>query len=197
MNLVVEGRSDIETAKAVVRAAGHTTGKIRDKGGISRLDPDIRKYNEAAKWEPWVVFRDTDSACPVSLHAQLVADISIIHPGFQLRLANSMTEAWLLADRRGFARFFGIPLLQVPADPESLAHAKRTVLHLAATSRIREIREGLVAGQSEAGPLYGHLINQFARDQWDVLAAAGASESLRRAVRRIGAMQEVTPPIDN
>jgi len=48
INVVVEGASDRGIARAVVRAAGREVGKIVAKGGKTRLDPDIPKYNRPA-----------------------------------------------------------------------------------------------------------------------------------------------------
>ena len=41
-----------------------------------------------------------------------------------------MAEAWLLADRANFARYFGVSLDRVPPDPEALPHAKQALLGL-------------------------------------------------------------------
>lgn len=189
VNLVVEGQSDTEAAKAVVRAAGHTTGKVIPKGGQTRLDPDIGKYNEAAQWQPWVVIRDTDGKCPVTLYGDLVAGgAGVLGEKFQLRLAHSMTEAWLLADRRGFASFFGISESTIIRDPESLAHPKQEVLRLCSGSNKRDIRRGMVASDGDTGPEYVAMLNRFAKAHWNVEAAVQSSDSLRRAVERIRAM---------
>ena len=185
MNLVVEGHSDIEAAKAVVREAGHETGKIIPKGGVTRLDPDIPKYNRAAEFEPWVVFRDTDSKCPVELRAQLLVDVPALAADFRLRLAHSMTEAWLLADQIGFARYFGLTDSRVSTDPDTLSHAKREVLRLCASSTKRGIRSGMVASDGDTGPEYVVLLNDFAQYHWNVSAASANSDSLRRAVEGV------------
>lgn len=79
---------------------GHWVHQVRVAGGKTWLDPLIPKFNIAAR-HPWVVFRDSDSQCPVILRARLTAAISLWHPQFCLRIAHSMSEAWLLADREG------------------------------------------------------------------------------------------------
>ena len=101
INVVVEGESDREVAKTVVVHAGHRVHLVRIAGGKTRLDPLITKYNIASAQYPWVVFRDSDSECPVTLRARVTAGISSWHPQFCLRIAHSMSEAWLLADRDG------------------------------------------------------------------------------------------------
>lgn len=164
-------------------------GRVIDKGGKANVDRDVSKYIQASRSMPWVVFRDTDDACPVELAQRLLPPGDISSARFQLRLAHSMTEAWLLADRHGFASHFQVSRARVPLDPEDLPHAKREVLRLCAGSRSRGIRESMVAGENEVGPLYVSSINAFAREHWDVGAAAESSPSLRRAIERIRGMR--------
>ncbi|OZC50757.1 hypothetical protein CH267_22125 [Rhodococcus sp. 06-621-2] len=185
MNVVVEGESDRETAKATVRAAGRTVTKVVVSGGKSRLDPKISKYNEAARRSTWIVFRDSDGECPVLLRAEVASSISVWSPNFSLRIAHSMTEAWLLADRDGFAEFFSVRVGRIPKDPEGVLHAKREVLRLCADSTARTVRQDMVRSSGETGPLYVSRINEFASTKWDAAAAAANSDSLARAIRSI------------
>lgn len=185
INIAVEGESDRETAKAVVRYAGHSVLNVRVAGGKNRLDPLIAKYNVAARRSPWVVFRDSDSQCPRTLRTRLTAGIASWHPHFCLRFAHSMTEAWLLADRDGFADYFKVALSRVPRDPEALPNAKQSLLALCSRSRSRAIRQDVTAAGSQTGPLYVVRINEFAANIWSVANAEASSDSLRRAVGRI------------
>lgn len=185
INVVVEGESDREAAKAVVRSVGREVAKVVVAGGKSRLDPRIPNYNQAAIRSDWIVFRDSDGECPVTLRERIGARISVWRPNFALRIAHSMTEAWLLADRNGFADYFGVRLGRVPDDPESLSHAKQVVLQLCASSTKRTIRQDMVRSSGETGPLYVQRINEFAATRWDVMAASDNSDSLSRAIRSI------------
>ena len=188
INVVVEGESDRETAKAVVRSVGKTVAKVVVAGGKTRLDPKIHKYNQAARRSTWVVFRDSDGKCPVDLRAGLSAGISVWNSRFALRIAHSMTEAWLMADRDAFADYFRIKMSRIPTDPEGVDHAKREVLRLCAESRSREIRADMVRPTGETGPLYVKRINEFAADSWNVDDASAVSDSLARAIRQIQAL---------
>jgi len=188
LNIAVEGESDREAARAVVAAAGHDVRKIVVAGGNTKLDPKIPKYNQAAVYGPgWVVFRDADADCPVELRGQLTAGMES-GERFQLRIAKSMTEAWLLADREGFAEYFKVRVKTVPVDPESLPHAKRTVLDIVGRYAAKSVRGDVVTSSGETGPLYVYRINEFARDHWDVTAAAERSPSLARALLQISGM---------
>lgn len=190
INLVVEGASDVEVAKAVVTGANHSVNRVLVTRGKAKLDERIANYNRAAVQFPWVVFRDSDAVCPVRLREQLTQRVGEWNSKFSLRIAHSMSEAWLLADRDRFAEYFGVPASRVPAEPEALPHAKRTVLALCATSRSRAIRGDMTFGGDQVGPLYVPRINEFASTVWQPLEAAESSESLRRAIDRIRELPE-------
>lgn len=185
INIAVEGESDREVAKSVVRAAGREVNRVLVAGGKSKLDPRIPNYNRASVQFPWVVFRDSDSVCPVTLRARLTVGILEWHPQFSLRIAHSMSEAWLLADRDTFSDFFSVPRNRIPDDPESLPHAKQTLLALCAQSRSRVIRRDVTAVGGQTGPLFVARVNEFASTTWRPTAASASSDSLQRAIERI------------
>lgn len=118
INAVVEGASDEGVARAVIQVSGHDVGKVIVKGGKTRLDPDIRKYNQAARHTPWVVFRDSDNACPVRLRQYLLGQVGALSPSFFLRIVHPMTEGWLLADAAGATH----PLRKVKIASDSTRH---------------------------------------------------------------------------
>lgn len=188
INIAVEGDSDREAAAAIVRYAGREVGKVRVAGGKSKLDPLVPKYVIASRFEPWVVFRDSDSQCPVDLRRRLLPDNVGTDSRFSLRVAHSMTEAWLLADREAFSNYFAVSQARIPEDPEAVPHAKRALLDLVARSRSRTVREDVVAGSGETGPLYVKRLNDFASTVWRPGVAAERSSSLDRAVQRIAAL---------
>lgn len=185
INIAVEGDSDREIAKSVVGAAGWTVNRVSVAGGKTRLDPLLSKYNEASAQVPWVVFRDTDSVCPVTLRTRLTASISHWHPRFVLRFAHSMSEAWLLSDAEAFSEYFRVPLNRVPSYPEQLPHAKQSLLALCANSRSRSIRRDMTISGAQIGPLYVLRVNDFASTTWRPAEAATASDSLQRALNRL------------
>ena len=187
INVAVEGDSDVATARAVVLASGHSVAKIIAKGGKTRLDPALTKYNRTAAYSPWVVFRDSDSRCPVTLRSELLRGCAPVDPQFVLRIAHSMTEAWLLGDADGFAAYFAVPADSVPADPETVMNAKTSLLTLVARSRRREIRDDMVRN-GRPGPLYTTRINDYASSAWRVDEAQHRCESLRRAVAALTAI---------
>lgn len=190
VNVAVEGASDTGAARRIVETTGHEVlGNPHVARGKGNLDPKIPKYHMAARWSPWVVFRDSDAQCPVALRAHLMDTISDRHPNFLLRIAHSMTEAWFLADTAGFADYFGVSEGKVPPNPETLPHAKQTLLRLCRDSGSRDIREGVVAADGHStGPLFVEHLNEFALTRWDPEAAAASSDSLGRAIERLRAL---------
>ncbi len=185
INVAVEGESDRELARAVVNEAGREVAQIVVKGGKTRLDPLLANYNRASRHTPWVVFRDSDTHCPVELHTRLTAALGKLSPSFLLRIVHPMSEGWLLADRAGFAGHFGVRKTQVPSDSAILQNAKQTVLTLCASSRFRTVREEMVLPDGRTGPLYTMWINEFASTAWNIAEASSQNGSLRRAIERI------------
>lgn len=194
MRIVVEGRSDEEAARKVVMYCGHDVTSLRSAGGKSRLDEKIPKYAQAACYghEPWVVFRDSDNECPVALRDRLLAGVRV-HELFALRIAHTMTEAWLMADRQRFADYFKVTVNDLPVEPEKEVHAKRTLLRVCLSSRSRDIREGVAHDGHHPGPLFGEHLNDFAKTAWDVGTSAESSPSLRRAIAAICSIPREPP----
>ena len=122
MHVVVEGESDKATASRMVEFAGRHVLHVTVTRGKTKLDSKLANYSRAARDQPWVVFRDSDNQCPVSLRRRLLAGIPD-NPLFALRIVHTMTEAWLMADRLGFSRYFAVSFDTVPVDPEAKPHA--------------------------------------------------------------------------
>jgi len=192
INIAVEGDSDVAIAKAVVGHAGHTVGRVVVSSGKSRLDTKIAGYLRASRFQPWVVFRDSDGVCPVVLAHKLLQPIKQDVPAFALRFAVTMSEAWLLADQAGFSDYFGISESRIPHDPDSIPHAKQLMLTLCQKSSNRDIRQDVGGHGTTPGPLYVHRITDFASNLWRVEAASERSSSLRRAIKALEAMSEYT-----
>lgn len=185
INVVVEGESDRAAVTSIATTAGHLVAKVVVSGGAATLDSRIPKYHAAARQMPWVVFRDSDGQCPVTLMRRLTASLSVPNPNFVLRIAHSMTEAWLLADAEGFAKYFRVRRALIPSDPEGLKHAKQSLLQICTASSSRALRRDVVTSDGQTGPLYVRQINEFAAGHWDVAAASRNSPSLARAIQAI------------
>ncbi len=112
-----------------------------------------------------------------------------IRPGaqFALRLAVTEAESWVLADRQGFAKVFGVPLNKLPQHPDEEADPKRLIMSLAARSKVRLLREEMLAARdtSRRGAGYTLHLVDFVRGQWNIEMAAQHSPSLARAVAHV------------
>ncbi|MFZ1983772.1 MAG: hypothetical protein WAU91_05115 [Desulfatitalea sp.] len=104
------------------------------------------------------------------------------------RVAVRETEAWLLADREGFAHFAGIPKAKLPRDPELLHDPKQTLLDLVRRFGRREIKTNLLPGPGSTAKIgfgYNLVLGDFVRDHWSVRSAAIQADSLERTCRRL------------
>ena len=190
IRIAVEGASDEEMARKLMRHAGLTVSHVLVKKGSGELDKGIPRLAKTTVNDPWVVFRDADTACPVELRRQLIGDRP--HDGaFELRFPTSMTEAWFLADAIGFAAHFRITRGRIPAVPDDLEHAKRSLLGLCQQSKSRALREDVVRPSGRPGPLYVLRMNEFAKMSWDIERASEHSPSLRRTVNRLSEMRSL------
>jgi hypothetical protein len=128
---------------------------------------------------------DHDAPCPPELIRRLLPEPAEL---MCLRVPVRAIESWLIADRPGFARYFGVAQSIVPADPEALDRPKRTVVDLARRSSKRAIRGGVVPApgtSAEVGPAYTAAIIEYAERVWNPERAAETSESLRRCLRAV------------
>jgi hypothetical protein len=186
----VEGPVDDAVVRRLVQEVGHSVGSVHIKNGKPALLEKLAGYNAAARIAPWLVLLDLngDADCAprfVDMHLKSPAE----HMMFSV--AVKQVEAWLLADRTNLARFLRVSQAKLPTDPESLTHPKRVVVDLARYSRDRRTREEMVprpgSGRS-VGPAYVARMIEFIELVWNPDGAAGQSESLRRCIARLRAL---------
>ena len=190
VSVAVEGESDTGMVGTLLAHVGISLARpCLVKRGVTNLDRLIPGLSRTSINNPWVVFRDSDGRCPVELRTALIG--SRPHDGgFELRLACSMTEAWLLADVENFSDHFKIPVQKIPRAPDELPHAKRELLRLCRSSRSRRIRDEMVRANGAPGALYTSRLNEFALECWDVVKARERSPSLHRTIVRLESMRD-------
>lgn len=162
--------------------------------GITKLVAAIPRYMQQARYvQPVLCVADTDQKCPVELISQWLP-ASDEH-AFFLRLAVPEAESWVLADREQAARFFGVSIAQIVAQPESLPDPKREVLRLARKSSVRRVRQEVVSQSdiNKQGSGYNVHLCGFVRSTWRATRAAEASPSLARAVQKLTAFSKSQP----
>lgn len=184
ISATVEGIVDESVIRRLVAHAGAIPGKIYGKIGKQHIRQRIQGYNSAAQRFPWIVLvdLDNDAHCAPDLCAEWLPQSA---PLMCFRVAVRQVEAWLLADREQIASFLAVARDRIPADPESLANAKETVVNLARQSRRRGIREDMVPRNGSGrvvGPAYSSRVIEFASTHWRPDVASSCAESLARAV---------------
>ncbi len=104
------------------------------------------------------------------------------------RVAVREVEAWLLADRAGFAEFAHVPLAKVPEMPEDLPDPKQTLLNLIWRYSPADLKSDLISNHGhgpEQGLSYNERLGQFVVQYWNPARASYQSDSLARARKRI------------
>ena len=163
------------------------TRTIYNRGGNGYLKRIIYGLNNAAKGVPFLVATDLDQYdCPPALIDDWLAHPK--HHNLLIRVAVHEAEAWVLADREGFASFLGITAARIPEDVEALAKPKETLIQLARASRKRYIRDDicpLPSSTSRIGPNYNARLGGFVSQSWNPTAARVRSPSLDRTIDRL------------
>lgn len=112
---------------------------------------------------------------------------------FLFRVAVREIEAWLLADRDGFAEFSGVPMAKLPSDVEALDDPKDTLLRLVRAYGTPSLKRDLLPpknAKARVGLGYNARLTAFAEDQWNPETAAECADSLARARVRIQALAQ-------
>lgn len=189
VTVATEGTVDTAVVGRILGELGLQLGPVHGGKGKNSLDKNLRGYNNAARFAPWLVLRDLDhdAHCPPDLLPSLLPSPATM---MRFRIAVRSVEAWLLADSPRIQSFLRIPEGRVPSDPDALTDAKQTVVNLARISMNREIREDLVPGRGttgRVGPAYTARLVEFAARHWRPKMAARRSPSLRRCIESLTA----------
>lgn len=196
VNLAVEDA----LSEAVLRVILNQTGKnylienIYTNRGFGYLKAKSPAFNQAARIKPFILLTDLDTLeCPPTLRAAWIK--GTLHPNFLLRVAVREVESWIIAHRKAFAGFLGIPTATIPLHPDDLNDPKAELLRLVNKSRRRELKEDILpapGSSSPIGPGYNSRLGAFVWKAWQVEDAMKYSPSLARTFRRF----ENFSPID-
>jgi hypothetical protein len=160
------------------------------KNGSGYLKSRARELNRTAHQVPVLLLADHDTPepCPASLIASWLGTSPA--PKLLFRVAVMEVESWIMADRRAFAAFMGVPQDAIPENPDAVLRPKELIVALARKSKRRDIREDLVPGHGSTavvGPAFNARLIEFVAAEWNPAKAAKVSDSLDRAVRRLQA----------
>lgn len=179
----------------------HIVGELPARG--SQVKTKIPNFNLLADSYPVILLTDLDDEqCGPIGKRNLLGSI-VQKPKFILNIAVDEVEAWLMADRNGFARYFGIPLQMMPisamqkmsgrkALPELSVSVKSSWLfihRLMQSSTNSERKAQLCVSPTDKnckGKEYNTAVVPFIQNVWNPEAARVASDSLNRMILRLG-----------
>jgi hypothetical protein len=155
--------------------------------GAGYIDSKIVGFNQAAKINPYIILRDLDNAeCAPRLRMQLIGEN--ISDQLLFCIIVREVETWLLSDSQSFCSFLGIPLPTELSRPEMIDSPKEFLFSLAAKSRKREIRDGIIPrGTARTGAMYNFILIKYVEKHWNWKNASIKSSSLKRFINRLSA----------
>lgn len=166
---------------------GYTVLRPLVERGVDNIRLSLAKYRNASRALAHVVLVDLDTApCAAALRAQW--GLTTLPDAMLFRVAVREVEAWILADRAGFASFAGILPTKITQAPETLLNPKQALINLVRASHNSRLSKEIVPLQGTSmskGPLYNERLGAFVREKWNVAAAMEAAPSLKRTVDRL------------
>lgn len=189
INIIFEDLlSEAVISRLLIHSGRHfligTRHHAKGNGAIKR---NISGFNKAAKGMPYLVLTDCDnySCAPSLIHDYLKYPK---HPNLIFRVAVNEVEAWLLADREGFANYLGVSVHLIPENVDNIDDPKRHLINIARSCRNKELKNGIVPKSNSTatqGPYYNNCLIPFVNHKWNIDNAILHSDSLRRALKAI------------
>lgn len=163
----------------------------------------IPNFNQLAIKVPVILLTDLDAnSCAPELKRKLFGQLEQAE-NLVFNVAVDEAEAWLMADREGFAKYISVDVDQLPcAIPQKQGGSKACMemqfsckssyflTHILIRESLdRTLKKQLMAeGKASKGPEYNTAILPFIDKSWDIESAMRNSESLCRMVGRIKAL---------
>lgn len=184
----VEGFVDESVFSRIVEHVGAIPGPVYGRQGKGYIRRGLRGFNAAAAHTPWLVLMDLDSK-PLRCPPALVREVAPPCEHFMcFRIAVHEVESWLLADAEQLAGFLKVSQTLIPKSPDSIEQPVVALLQIAATSKVRYIREQLIPrpeSGAKVGPNYNSLMSSFVSEWWRPEVARVSSPSLARCIDRL------------
>lgn len=194
VQLVVEDELSEAVLRKLVDHSAHDLSiyGVYLTGGFGKIKSNVQRFKNASNVMPHIVLTDLDRCiCAPSLLNNW--GIGTIPQNLLFRVAVREVEAWLLADREGFAEYLNLPLAKIPQYPEQEIDPKQALFSVVRKCKKRRLVEEIVpaAGSSASlGPLYNKRMCGFVREHWNIQRASINSDSLSRAIARISVFNE-------
>jgi hypothetical protein len=156
--------------------------------GNGYLRTNLSKFVEISHTIPVFLLTDLDRhVCPTDLINNWLGNM-VLPQKMLFRVAVCEVEAWLMADREGFAQFSGVPLHRMPDHPESLSDPKEALLNLVRRYGKRAIKADMLpekGSTARVGLAYNQVLCTFIQQSWSSQRARKIAGSLSRTQRRI------------
>ncbi len=198
VNLAVEDALSESVLRRIITSTGrdYAIGYSYSRGGYGYLKRITPGLNNAARGTPFVLLTDLDRGpCASALIKDWLPYPK--HRNFIFRVAVREVEAWVLADKPGFARYLSIKETLLPEDVDALPDPKLTLVEIAKACPNRDLRADLVprvGTTSKIGPNYNARLSNFVRTGWDVAEAEKRSPSLARTLRALRDFEPIWEP---
>lgn len=194
IHLVVEDELSEALLRRILKESpsNFAVGFSYGRGGYGYIKQKVAAFNNAAKGTPFIILADLEAECPPAQIKKWLP--TPLNPNLLFRIAVREIEAWLLADRSGFASFLKIDKALIPTNVDKIDHPKQKVINLAKRSRNRALRQAIVpipGRTARVGPDYNGQLSSFVFGEWNIEEAMKNSESLRRTVKALNKFQPI------
>ena len=168
------------------------------RGG--KIKEAIEKYNNLSLTSPVILLTDLDNiSCAPMLLANLLNGIAK-NQQFLINIAVDEAEAWLMADRLGFSKYFCVDINAIPLPFQTKQGGRNycTEMNFSCKSSFDFTHRILQTCTNEAiksqlqpkngaakGPEYNSIVTPFISEKWNIDVARKNSNSLDRMIRRI------------
>lgn len=172
--------------------------EIPARGG--EIKNKIKELNLLSRVKPVILLTDLDANdCAPAFKDSLLNGV-VKNDDFLVNIAIDEAEAWLMADRKGFSDYFGIPIESIPSSSMQKMGGRRQVNEMdfkcksswllthdfiRKSSKIELKQQIEVTGTATKGKEYNSAILPFINDVWNIDAAMENSDSLSRMVKRL------------
>lgn len=162
---------------------------IRERGAA--IKNKLQQIVRLGKKTPIVFVFDSDGDCVVDILKQACPE-GWTDSFCALNIAIDEGESWLLADKRGFADYFGVPVeeIQFPPQMGEVTYPYKTSLYMMKNiipkSRKKEIRENMCCTERGKKPAtYNMFWKDYIDNIWNMDEAGKVSDSLLRSINRV------------
>ncbi|MGN1215539.1 MAG: hypothetical protein ACI4TJ_04745, partial [Candidatus Cryptobacteroides sp.] len=178
-----------------------TLGELPARG--SQVKKRIPNFNVLAHSFPVILLTDLDNEPCAPIGKNNLLGSLVQEPEFVINIAIDEVEAWLMADKDGFARYFGIPIDKMPNSvmqkmtgfkelPEISVPVKSSWLFthdlMQYSTNVEKKAQVAVSPKDKncKGKEYNSAVVPFIQDVWNPEVARVASDSLNRMIGRLG-----------